>query len=98
MSRKELPKSIHEMPFTCLSPAVKGSAGRTGSWRTVRPVFDRGRCTKCLLCWVYCSEAVISRDEKDYPVIDYEYCKGCGICAHECPTKALTMIREAGGE
>ncbi len=25
--------------------------------------------------------------------IDYDYCKGCGICANECPTKAITMER-----
>lgn len=23
--------------------------------------------------------------------IDYNYCKGCGICANECPTKAIIM-------
>ncbi|HRG71212.1 MAG TPA: 4Fe-4S binding protein, partial [Thauera aminoaromatica] len=22
-------------------------------------------------------------------------CKGCGICAHECPQRAITMIPEA---
>jgi pyruvate ferredoxin oxidoreductase delta subunit len=27
-----------------------------------------------------------------------DYCKGCGICAHECPTKCLSMIREEEAE
>ncbi|MCK4728041.1 MAG: 4Fe-4S binding protein, partial [Desulfobacterales bacterium] len=22
------------------------------------------------------------------------YCKGCGICAHECPKDAITMVME----
>jgi Pyruvate/2-oxoacid:ferredoxin oxidoreductase delta subunit len=28
-------------------------------------------------------------------VIDYDYCKGCGICAHECPRHAIEMVEEA---
>jgi pyruvate ferredoxin oxidoreductase delta subunit len=28
------------------------------------------------------------------PVIDYEYCKGCGICAEECPADAIKMVEE----
>jgi len=27
--------------------------------------------------------------------INYDYCKGCGICANECPTKAIEMVPEA---
>jgi pyruvate ferredoxin oxidoreductase delta subunit len=29
------------------------------------------------------------------PTIDYEYCKGCGICAEECPSKAISMKEES---
>jgi pyruvate ferredoxin oxidoreductase delta subunit len=27
-----------------------------------------------------------------------DYCKGCGICAHECPSKCLSMVREEEAE
>lgn len=26
--------------------------------------------------------------------VDYRYCKGCGICAVECPIDAISMIQE----
>jgi pyruvate ferredoxin oxidoreductase delta subunit len=30
--------------------------------------------------------------------VNYDYCKGCGICAQECPVKAISMVPEFGGE
>jgi pyruvate ferredoxin oxidoreductase delta subunit len=76
-----------------------GEAGRTGDWRDLRPVIDHSKCTPfvkkkaaCYLCWLYCPEAVV---KAGIPVeIDLEYCKGCGICAEECPSRAITMVRE----
>jgi Pyruvate/2-oxoacid:ferredoxin oxidoreductase delta subunit len=26
--------------------------------------------------------------------IDLDYCKGCGICSHECPCGAIAMVAE----
>jgi|WetSurSiteA1Bulk_404760.scaffolds.fasta_scaffold40058_2 pyruvate ferredoxin oxidoreductase delta subunit len=81
---------------------AKGEAGRTGDWRQERPEIDHSRCTpaknkrpSCFLCWLYCPEGVVKRS---IPVeIDLEYCKGCGICAEECPTKAIKMLEDEKG-
>ena len=77
-----------------------GDGGRTGSWRIVRPVIDLKKCipakTKkeaCFACWLYCPDAVVSKTIP--PTIDYEYCKGCGICAEQCPAKAISMVEES---
>lgn len=76
-----------------------GDGGRTGSWRVLRPVIDLEKCTPakknkkaCFLCWLYCPDGVVTKTIR--PEIDYEYCKGCGICAEECPAGAITMVEE----
>lgn len=84
----------------CESLATVGEAGLTGQWRTLRPVIDEQRCTparkgrpSCFICWLFCPEAVVSRT---VPVqIDLRYCKGCGVCAEECPSRAISMVEES---
>jgi 2-oxoacid:acceptor oxidoreductase delta subunit (pyruvate/2-ketoisovalerate family) len=64
-----------------------------GDWRIFTPKINYERCTRCWLCIVYCPEAALSKDEGG-PMLDGRFCKGCGICADECPAKAIEMVRE----
>jgi len=67
----------------------------TGDWKTYMPVRDLEKCTCCLLCVLFCPDgAILWKPEKADIEIDNTYCKGCGICANECPTKAITMKLE----
>ena len=89
----EAPRTPFHAPLSRPEP---GSAGRTGTWRDSRPVIDESKCTRCLLCWLYCPEDTILRRDDDMVYVDYEYCKGCGICANVCPVGAITMVPERG--
>ncbi len=55
--------------------------------------FSCGHCTECDNCLVYCPEGIIKRQAPNEGyLLDYSYCKGCGICAVECPRKAMEML------
>jgi len=64
----------------------------TGDWKTYTPIRDPKKCTRCLLCTLYCPDGAIHwQKEKQDIEFDLNFCKGCGICANECPTKAIEM-------
>jgi pyruvate ferredoxin oxidoreductase delta subunit len=73
-----------------MSTPQDGACGKTGTWRTFRPIVDKEVCNSCGICSMYCPDAVIDEEYN----IDLIYCKGCGICANECPKSAIAMIRE----
>jgi 2-oxoacid:acceptor oxidoreductase delta subunit (pyruvate/2-ketoisovalerate family) len=89
---KDLPEGgLIEKPGTSV-------AYKTGDWRSERPIWSAEKCIDCKICWMYCPDASIKLNaEGKVDGIDYEHCKGCGICAEECPKKvnAITMHPES---
>ena len=82
------------LPIAAVVPEPGSSLKyKTGDWRAFRPIVEKEKCVNCLICWIYCPDSSIMRREK-WVEINYDYCKGCGICARECPTKAITMTEE----
>lgn len=86
------PKHIKDYPVGSTFTAgflVDKNAG----WRTFKPVVDREKCIGCLRCYLVCPDGVIFKSEGKVD-IDYDFCKGCGVCEHECKVKAITMVKE----
>ena len=73
--------------------ATEYSPLKTGDWRAERPIVDRRKCVKCGTCWLYCPTQCIE-EKKNHFEVGLEICKGCGVCAQECPHHAITMIEE----
>jgi len=60
-----------------------------------RRCFNCGVCNTCELCLIFCPDLAISlRAGGGGFDIDYDYCKGCGVCNAECPRGAMDMTRE----
>lgn len=49
-----------------------------------------GVCFHCDNCWHFCPDAAVIKTESAYR-IDDDFCKGCGICAEECPCGHIDM-------
>jgi 2-oxoacid:acceptor oxidoreductase delta subunit (pyruvate/2-ketoisovalerate family) len=56
-----------------------------------------GSCFACDNCFGVCPDNAVIKLEPggSYAYeIDYDYCKGCGLCAQECPCGAIEMDAE----
>jgi 2-oxoacid:acceptor oxidoreductase delta subunit (pyruvate/2-ketoisovalerate family) len=64
--------------------------------REAERCFSCGTCNECENCYIFCPDAAILRlgDAISHQV-DYDFCKGCGICFTECPRRAISLKEEA---
>jgi 2-oxoacid:acceptor oxidoreductase delta subunit (pyruvate/2-ketoisovalerate family) len=54
-----------------------------------------GNCFECDNCYGICPDnAVVKLGPGNRFRFDYDYCKGCGVCAQECPCGAIAMVPE----
>ena len=57
--------------------------------------FSCGTCNECENCYVFCPDAsVVKKEEILSHQVDYDFCKGCGICFSECPRGAISLKEE----
>jgi 2-oxoacid:acceptor oxidoreductase delta subunit (pyruvate/2-ketoisovalerate family) len=74
---------------------VKG-LDETNALFEARRCLSCGNCFECDNCYGVCPDnAVIKLGPGKRFAINYDYCKGCGICATECPCGAIQMVPEA---
>jgi len=89
------PPDMTQVPGDLCPVATVPSPLLPGNWRSMRPVVDRGKCVKCAVCWLYCPVQCVVEKPAWFD-FDLTTCKGCGICAEECPHRAIVMIPEGG--
>lgn len=84
----------------CMEEMFLGATNETGilvtvnsGFRNFHPIFKNEDCIHCNLCWIYCPEGAIEKESGEMKV-DMDYCKGCGICSNECPSKCISMVKD----
>ena len=95
MAKPEHEITWKELNVGCVVDEPGNAASyRTGDWRSQRPVYTKDRCVRCGTCYVFCPDMAIKILPDGYIEHDLYYCKGCGICAEECPTEAIARVDE----
>ena len=74
---------------------VQGGLDETNALFEARRCLSCGNCFECDNCYGVCPDnAVIKLGPGNRFRFNYEYCKGCGMCAAECPCGAIKMVPE----
>ncbi|MBK1615856.1 glutamate synthase [Rubrivivax gelatinosus] len=53
-----------------------------------------GNCLQCDNCYGVCPDNAVKKPAPGRYAVDYDYCKGCGLCVVECPCGAIDMVAE----
>ncbi len=74
---------------------VQGGLDETNALFEARRCLSCGNCFECDNCYGVCPDnAVIKLGPGKRFEFNYDYCKGCGLCAAECPCGAIKMVPE----
>ncbi len=74
---------------------VQGGLTEDNALFEARRCLSCGNCFECDNCYGVCPDnAVIKLGPGQRFEIGYDFCKGCGLCAAECPCGAIEMVPE----
>ncbi len=74
---------------------VQGGLTEGNALFEARRCLSCGNCFECDNCYGVCPDnAVIKLGPGQRFQFNYDYCKGCGLCAAECPCGAIDMVDE----
>ena len=74
---------------------VQGGLDESNALFEARRCLSCGNCFECDNCYGVCPDnAVIKHGPGKRFSFNYDYCKGCGLCAAECPCGAIRMDAE----
>ncbi len=74
---------------------VQGGLTADNALFEARRCLSCGNCFECDNCYGVCPDnAVIKLGPGKRFEFNYDYCKGCGVCAAECPCGAIDMVPE----
>ncbi|HYA00189.1 MAG TPA: NAD(P)-binding protein [Candidatus Binatia bacterium] len=77
---------------------VVGGLDEDNALFEARRCLSCGNCFACDNCYGVCPDNAVHKVEPGVAYgyeIDLDYCKGCGLCATECPCGAIAMVPEA---
>jgi len=95
----DAPKTVRPMLETARRidtfEEIQGGLDETNALYEARRCLSCGNCFECDNCYGVCPDnAVIKLGPGDRFKFNYDYCKGCGVCAQECPCGAIKMVPE----
>lgn len=92
----DMPFEVASISAPTIHAGLTSELANTGTWRTMRPVIDYERCNRCWwVCSEFCPDGAITVDDKGYPEIVLDNCKGCMICVAQCPPHAIEAFTES---
>ena len=74
---------------------VRGGLDESNALFEARRCLSCGNCFECDNCYGICPDnAIIKLGPGKRFEVKYDYCKGCAMCATECPCGAIVMVPE----
>jgi Pyruvate/2-oxoacid:ferredoxin oxidoreductase delta subunit len=93
-------KSIHpqleQLRRTASFDETVGGLDESTALYEARRCLSCGNCFGCDNCYGLCPDNAIIKNGTGKFTVNLNYCKGCGLCAEECPCGAIEMVTDPG--